>query len=178
MNQIDYPGKDLESMSFAVNYNNWLVDMITPYLGRVTAEVGAGNGNITKLLIDKGISHLVAFEPSDKMYSIIKEELGGNPNLKLINDTFFNSVMFYENYFDSVLYLNDLQHIENDVEELLHIQQTLKPEGYLCIFVPALSWLFSKFDKSIGHFRRYENTKFRNCYHLLVTKSRKPIMLI
>ena len=35
-----YPGKDLEVMSFAVNYHRWIIDELEPYLGDTIAEVG------------------------------------------------------------------------------------------------------------------------------------------
>lgn len=152
----EYPGKDLESMSLAVNYNNWLIEMMSPYLGENTAEVGAGNGNITRLLIEQNINQLTAFEPSGNMYGVLKKIFNETPGIKLINDKFLNLTNQYNNYFDTVLYINVLEHIENDMHELNCIKETLKPGGYLCIFVPALSWLYSEFDKSIGHFRRYE----------------------
>ncbi|MEE4359661.1 MAG: methyltransferase domain-containing protein, partial [Desulfococcaceae bacterium] len=61
----------------------------------------------------------------------------------------------YKNYFDSVIYINVFEHIEDDSEELAHVFRVLKKNGYVIIFVPALSWLYSNFDKNIGHFRRY-----------------------
>ena len=37
--------------------------------------------------------------------------------------------------------------------EIIH--RTLRPQGRVFVFVPALPALFSEFDKQIGHFRRY-----------------------
>ena len=54
-----------------------------------------------------------------------------------------------------MVYVNVLEHIENDKQELFYINQSLKTGGYVCIFVPALAWLYSDFDASIGHYRRY-----------------------
>ena len=51
-----------------------------------------------------------------------------------------------------------LEHIEDDNRELMMAFRALRPGGYLLLFVPALQWLFSKADSSIGHFRRYYKT--------------------
>lgn len=150
-----YTGHDLEAMTGAENYNNWLVSLVSPYLGKVVAEVGAGNGNITSLLVKRNIEQLIAFEPSSKMYTILTDNLSNESKLTLVNNTFLNTVMNYEDYFDTVLYFNVLEHIEDDKKELLGVKRCLRRDGFLCIFVPAFNWLYSEFDKSIGHFRRY-----------------------
>ena len=51
--------------------------------------------------------------------------------------------------------VNVLEHIEDDQEALCQLMNALRPGGHLLIFVPALQFLMSKFDRSIGHFRRY-----------------------
>jgi hypothetical protein len=37
----EYPGKELESMSFAVNGHKWIVNELGPFLGYTAVEVGA-----------------------------------------------------------------------------------------------------------------------------------------
>ena len=56
---------------------------------------------------------------------------------------------------DSVIYINVLEHIEDDRLELETVHRTLREKGCVFIFVPALPMLFSEFDKHIGHYRRY-----------------------
>ena len=60
----DYFGKDLEAMSFALNYHRWIADEFAPYIGPCVAEVGAGTGNFTEFVLRRGAKKLVAFEPS------------------------------------------------------------------------------------------------------------------
>ena len=55
---------------------------------------------------------------------------------------------------DSVLYINVLEHIEDDEAELALIRRVLPPHGRAFVFVPALAWLYGRFDQQIGHFRR------------------------
>ena len=63
--------------------------------------------------------------------------------------------------FNSIIYLNVLEHIENDIEEINTALQKLNVGGHLVILVPAGSKLYGKFDKAIGHFRRYELDFFK-----------------
>ena len=56
---------------------------------------------------------------------------------------------------DSVLSVNVLEHVEDDVTELEMMRHVLRSGGHLCLWVPALPGLYSRFDRSLGHFRRY-----------------------
>ena len=47
----EYFGKDLEAMSFAQNYHQWILEICSPYLGKVVAEIGAGTGNFSDFLL-------------------------------------------------------------------------------------------------------------------------------
>ena len=48
---IEYAGKDLEAMAFAMNYHRWIIDEFEPFLGETVTEVGAGMGSVSKLLV-------------------------------------------------------------------------------------------------------------------------------
>jgi hypothetical protein len=56
---------------------------------------------------------------------------------------------------DSILYVNVLEHVERDLDELRTARAALRPGGHLFVFVPAMSWLYSDYDRDLGHFRRY-----------------------
>jgi SAM-dependent methyltransferase len=149
-----YVGKDLEAMSFAPNYHHWILDEFIPYIGAEIAEVGSGTGNFSELLLGTAqVRHLTALEPSANMFEKLQQRLAGNPKAKTEN-AFFGSQGYLE-CFDTVLYVNVLEHIENDAEELRYARDSLKAGGYLCVFVPALRYLYSELDKKVGHFRRY-----------------------
>src|SRR4030095_3584678 len=148
-----YPGKELEALTFAVNYHRWIIDAFEPYLGETIAEVGAGIGSVSKLLLGKRIKRLFAFEPSHNMYPFLEEELRQEERAKAVNDFF--SLRYVQEGFDSVVYINVLEHIQDDRTELANAREMLNSQGHLLLFVPALAWLYSDFDKQIDHFRRY-----------------------
>ncbi len=149
-----YFGKDLEAMSFAANYHKWIMSEFFPYLGSSVAEVGAGTGNFSKLILKTDIKSLKAFEPSQNMYQSLAEIINQDKRAEAING-FFGDLDTGER-FDSVLYVNVLEHIENDAAELAKVYKALNLNGHLLIFVPALPWLYSNLDKQVGHFRRYK----------------------
>lgn len=151
----NYFGTDLESMHFAKNYHDWITRAFTPYLGEHAAEVGAGCGSYSDNLLAAGVKQLVAFEPSSNMYQQLESKFSKHPNVKTINAIFQDHYQEYRQKFDSVVYVNVLEHIENDLEELEMVHTSLKDDGHVLIFVPALSWLYGELDRKVGHFRRY-----------------------
>jgi hypothetical protein len=60
--------------------------------------------------------------------------------------------------FDTIIYIDALEHIEKDKDELKAAVQRLRTGGKLIILSPAFNQLYSPFDKEIGHFRRYTKT--------------------
>jgi len=157
--KIAYVGKDLEAMSFAVNYHKWILDEFRPFLGKRVVEVGAGTGSFSELLLQENIDSLSLVEPSEMFESL-------TANVSQIKNK--AHVDFYKSIFsevateildkqkpDSIIYVNVLEHIENDRSELEYIHRTLNKGGRCFIFVPALMSLYGEFDRKIGHFRRY-----------------------
>jgi SAM-dependent methyltransferase len=156
-----YSGRDLEAMSFAVNYHRWILKMFMPYLGRNIVEVGAGTGGFSEMLLETGPESLVLLEPSEKMFAILEQAL---PATKTIHGTFrqcLNDICTPKRP-DSIVYVNVLEHIEDDAMELKAIHDALIPGGRVCIFVPALQTLMGSIDRELGHFRRYSRSELEN----------------
>ncbi len=158
--KVVYVGRDLEAMSFALNYHRWIWQSFRPYLGKRLVEVGAGTGSFSELLIKSGPESLSLIEPSEEMFKILNDRIG-----KLTTAT---GVKTYNAIFtavagrirsdrrpDSIIYVNVLEHVADDRAELGAMYQTLEGGGRIFIFVPALRWLFGSFDRQIGHVRRY-----------------------
>jgi SAM-dependent methyltransferase len=149
----EYPGKELESMSFAVNYHKWIVNELEPFLGYSAVEVGAGRGDLSAILLETGLKKLFLFEPSSNMFPVLKARVEGRSRIKAINEFFSPDLV--TDTIDSILYVNVLEHIEDDRAELLNAYRALPAGGCLLLFVPALPQLYSEVDRSMGHFRRY-----------------------
>lgn len=164
--RVEYVGKDLEAMSFADSYHRWILDLMRPYIARNVVEVGAGTGSFSELLLTTQPESLTMVEPSE-MFTDLRANVSsqiGETQLKFHQNIFSNVAeeIGAAGPPDSIIYINVLEHIENDLDELRVVHRTLKTAGHLIVFVPALPMLFSKFDQSIGHFRRYRRSELRS----------------
>lgn len=154
-----YQGKDLEAMSFAVNYHRWILDEIRPFLGKRIVEVGAGTGSFSEMLLGERPETLALVEPSgmfEKLAGRFKD-VSGASSLLLVNETFIGAAKTISEDIvpDTVVYVNVLEHIEDDRRELEAVYKALSPGGRCVIFVPAFRWLYGEFDRRVGHHRRY-----------------------
>jgi len=147
-------------MAFASNYRRWIMDSLKPYIGRHIVEVGAGNGAFSKLLLAAGPASLTVLEPSSNLYSrLIKllRPIDSAGVVHLHHSTFpdaWNGNKQIQTP-DTAVYINVLEHVEDDETELKTIFKALTPGGRILIFVPALPFLMSSMDHELGHFRRY-----------------------
>ena len=64
--------------------------------------------------------------------------------------------------FDTIFYIDVLEHVEDDRGELLNAANHLKLNGHLVVVSPAFQFLYSPFDKRIGHFSRYNSNMLRS----------------
>ena len=161
---VDYEGRDLEAMSFAVNYHRWILSIFQPHLGRRVIEVGAGTGQFSELLLKQPLDSLTLVEPSVEMHSILKNRLSNlntDATAEIYNGVFREIAGRLEETVrpDSILYVNVLEHIRDDEAELRLAYDTLVDGGRVFIFVPALESLHGAFDKRIGHYRRYRRSQ-------------------
>jgi SAM-dependent methyltransferase len=57
--------------------------------------------------------------------------------------------------FDTVVCVNVLEHVADDMKTLNNLHEILKPGGRLLLYVPALQFLYGSVDKNLLHYRRY-----------------------
>jgi len=113
-------------------------------------DVGAGTGKILEELQRKGWE---AIGVDGEKEAIAWSKKRG-VKVKQI-DIAEKRLPFPSNRFDLVLMLDVLEHISNDRKITGEVKRILKPRGILIITVPAYQWLYSYWDKMMGHERRY-----------------------
>ena len=126
------------------------MSLIKNYLGNHMAEVGPGNGTNLSYYI-KFPKKIDLYEPSKQLFSKLKK----NFNFKKKINFFNKKLTIKKEYYDSILYLDVIEHIKKDEEEIFKAFKALKKRGFLIINVPAFSHLYSQFDKDVGHHKRY-----------------------
>ncbi|WP_276500641.1 class I SAM-dependent methyltransferase [Terrimonas pollutisoli] len=155
-NEYKYPGKELEIFESAVNWKKYFARQVFPFLKGNVLEVGAGLGTTTHLLNRNVADRWLLLEPDNEMQKILKRKIHDNmlpPNCELAAGSI--EMISKDNLFDAIVYIDVLEHIENDKKEIINAVALLKPGGHLIILAPAFQFLYSPFDKSIGHYRRY-----------------------
>lgn len=165
---IDYDGWELPLFDLSKNFRKYQFDLIKEFVSGNVAEIGPGNGIILKLYLDH-CDKLDLFEPDKNLYSKLNDKFSNSKKITVINDELNTS----SNIYDVILYLDVLEHIEDYEKEILKAHNALKKGGYLLINVPAFQFLYSDFDKDVGHFRRYSKKDITNLcsnYNLEINK--------
>ena len=153
---FSYIGAELEIFRHATNWKNYYSRQIRPFFGAEVLEVGAGIGATTESLCNGEQRRWVCLEPDAQMAAEIaaKIEKGELPRCcEVVTKTL--SDLDESEKFDSIIYIDVLEHIEHDGEEVPAAARHLKENGFLIVLAPAHQLLFTPFDKAIGHFRRY-----------------------
>lgn len=145
-----YQNEILHELSRVENYNKWIISKFLDFTLGKCLEVGAGTGNITLLVREKGID----ITPSEKDRSFLKT-LKVNFKKAFLLDIESPKDSLRGFYFDTVIAINVLEHIKNDTLALRNISRILTPQGKLILLVPAHQMLFGSYDKGLGHYRRY-----------------------
>ena len=155
MSQFTYIGTELELFAEAKNWKKYIRLLLRKYIKGDVLEVGAGIGSHTKLLSCYPYSKWLCLEPDPKLLQALEYSIESNgiTNCYVENGTIDS--LKPEDLFDSILYIDVLEHIRNDQKEVSKVSQHLKTDGYLIILGPAHQWLFTPFDAAIGHYRRY-----------------------
>ncbi len=142
-------GSELESFARARRWKGYLKSEIRPFIGPRVAEVGAGIGTMTSVLADVPALFWLAIEPDRHL----AEQIPRAPRMRVFVGRL--SDLPAGELFDSILYVDVVEHIHDDAAELEHASAHLLPGGRLIVLVPAHNFLFTPFDAAIGHFRRY-----------------------
>jgi SAM-dependent methyltransferase len=151
----------LAVFQYAGNWKRTLATHIRPHLGPEVLEVGAGIGGTTQWLCDQGAREWCCLEPDPTIHAQLAANLenGQLPSCcrSQLGDV---SSLPQEQAFDAILYVDVLEHIQDDGGELRRAVLRLKPGGRLVVMSPAHQFLFSEFDAAIGHLRRYDLISF------------------
>jgi 2-polyprenyl-3-methyl-5-hydroxy-6-metoxy-1,4-benzoquinol methylase len=154
MKKIHYNGFELEHFDSASNFRKYQVSLISNYIKGNFVEVGAGKGGLVPYYkkIPKKITLL---EPEKKLFKILKKRFPSK-KIKIKNYT----IDKLKSHYDTIIYYDVLEHIKKDLSEVSMASKKLKKNGYLIISVPAYQSFYSDFDKSVGHYKRYNKQDF------------------
>lgn len=157
-----YGHATLESMAVSQAVSRWSLEPMAAHLGSRVLEAGAGNGNLTRHLLEK--ERLVAVEIDPFYTRALDRRWGHLANVSVIEGD-LEDPRLYEGLigegFESVLCVNVLEHLDRPDKALLGFARVLQPGGRAIILVPAHQWLYSKVDQAIEHRHRFEESQLR-----------------
>jgi SAM-dependent methyltransferase len=161
MTDFAYVGSELNLFAGATTWKSYVRFHLKAYLSGDILEVGAGIGAATATFCDGSQRRWVCLEPDRELADRIKSNLPPElTDCEVVVGTLCD--LAPQEQFDSILYMDVLEHIEADAAELARAASHLKPSGTLVILAPALPWLFTPFDAAIGHYRRYTKDSLRS----------------
>jgi SAM-dependent methyltransferase len=144
----------LAALESADGYSDWVHGLLADHLGERILEVGAGHGTMTVRLAAHG--HVTAVEPSERAAKLLSERVDSDERIDVVCGLIRDCDAGAD--FDTAVVVNVLEHVTDDVGLLSELAQRLLPGGTIVLFVPAHEWLYSDFDRRIGHRRRYRLT--------------------
>jgi len=157
-----YPGTELELFQHATNWKAYFARFMRPYIGGDVLEVGAGVGATTEALMDAprapaasrrhATERWLCVEPDPTLAATALERVP--PSCEVVVGT--TADLDPAPQFDTILYIDVLEHLDDDRGELARAASLLRDGGHLVVLVPAHQWLFTRFDAAIGHRRRYD----------------------
>jgi len=143
-----YSGVDnLEIMAEAVNYNAFLLGLVTAQArpDDQILDFGAGTGVLMRPLAAAGY-HVSCIEPDERLRKRLQADgLRAHPTIAEVP----------EQSCDLIYTFNVLEHILDDADAVRSLRERLRPGGRLVVYVPAFPILFSALDRKVAHFRRY-----------------------
>jgi SAM-dependent methyltransferase len=160
MSEFKYVGSELDLFAAVGNWKSYWASQIHPFVAGDVLEVGAGIGSNTEFLDSGGVGRWVCLEPDPDLEAQLRQKLAERTtrNYESLTGTI---QLLTGQRFDTILYIDVLEHIEKDREELNAAASLLRPGGCLIVLSPAHQRLYSPFDTSIGHFRRYDRPMLR-----------------
>jgi SAM-dependent methyltransferase len=159
---VDSGPETLEALSNAPKFNGWMADTIRPYVGRQVLEIGAGIGNLTTALLT-GNQRWITADIAPEHLAKLQEKFGETPNVEIRYCDLMAPATFEPllGEMDSVVCLNVLEHIEDDMLGLRNIHSSLKPGGHAIVLVPHDNAIYGTLDTALGHYRRYSHEELR-----------------
>jgi 2-polyprenyl-3-methyl-5-hydroxy-6-metoxy-1,4-benzoquinol methylase len=182
--QEQYAADDLEVMREARRYGAHVYGLLRAHIGARVLEVGSGIGTISLRLVEQA-DFVLGIEPNPNCAAPLKAALGAHPRFALreshLEDCDERELRAHR--FDTVVCVNVLEHIADDVAALTMFRNVLVPGGRVLIFVPAVQAAYGPLDAELGHHRRYSKPALAAAFthaglDLLMLRYTNPIGLI
>jgi SAM-dependent methyltransferase len=143
----------LESVAAkAVNYHRWLTSLAVPYLGDHPVELGSGLGDYAERWLAAGVAGLTVTDIDPPRLAGLMAKFADEPRVHVQMLDIFDPP---PGSYSALVAYNVLEHIPDHVAALRAAHRLVQPGGAVVMFVPAFEFALGKFDRLVGHVRRY-----------------------
>jgi glycosyltransferase involved in cell wall biosynthesis/phospholipid N-methyltransferase len=143
----------LARLNRAPRFTRWMADTIRPYLGDRVLEIGAGIGNLTTNLVPR--TSYWASDINPRYLERLETLTQSRPYLRVQYTDASAGETYPDEKFDTVICLNVVEHLQDDVQALRNMRTRLTKDGRAIVLVPNGPELYGSLDEVLGHFRRY-----------------------
>lgn len=168
-----YVGTELPMFLETKNFHRYYRRLFGKFVKGHVLEVGAGLGALTEQLLTCETERITVCEPDDRLAADLVDRLGNQVHVIVGG---IGDVPRSLGAFDTILYVDVMEHIEDDESEIAEAVLRLKDDGMLIIGGPAHDWLYASFDAAIGHYRRYNRRMIEKLIGTHVTLELKRFM--
>jgi hypothetical protein len=145
-----------KNMAQLTNYYRWILGFYQKYMGKRIWDAGAGAG-IAAQIHSKDAEFELLTDFGKKNLDYLKKKFQGDANIIVESCDFTTAEPGYYKKFkiNSIIHLDVLEHIENDLRALKLFSRALENNGTLLLKVPAHPFLYCDIDRQSLHYRRY-----------------------
>jgi SAM-dependent methyltransferase len=152
----------LDAFAVAPRFNAWMAAVIQPFLGQRVLEIGAGMGNLTRHLARRRKRYIatdIDAEHLSRLAARLRHLV--HVEVRICDLTVAGDFEPLRDAVDTVVCLNVLEHVADDLAALRNMAQTLQSGGRLIVLVPHGQSLFGSLDVVLGHVRRYSHQQLQ-----------------
>lgn len=152
----------LDRLAGTRRFNAWMAETIAPFAGKRVLEIGAGIGNLTRRLAP-GRALYIASDIESEHLSRLAARLAHRPNVRVarVDLTRWEDFEPLQGTVDTVVCLNVVEHVEDDLLALRNLHRVLAPGGRAIVLVPEGQSIYGELDVVLGHWRRYAEPELR-----------------
>jgi SAM-dependent methyltransferase len=141
-------------------YRQYQYDLIEPFVGRSILEIGSGLGDFSSQFSDR-IDYLAVSDSDPYCIDQLRASYSGRSDVDVLEVELPGEIKISRNV-DTVILMNVLEHIQDDVTALRNLADCVEAGGRLIIWVPGYQRLYGDFDRQVGHCRRYSPATLRS----------------
>ncbi|WP_026341007.1 class I SAM-dependent methyltransferase [Actinomadura atramentaria] len=162
----------------ARNYRRYEYDMVAPHVGRSMLEIGSGLGHFSEQFAQR-LDYLAVSDNDPYCVGELRKRYAADDGVEVV-DLELPAEIVLRQKVDTVVMMNVLEHIKDDVRALRDLADVTLPGGRIVIWVPGYMQLYGDFDRKVGHVTRYTPDTLRAAVEAagLEAEVLKPINLL